>query len=399
MDLAINMSAESTLDFFKKIKPIQDYKQICELSFYSDVPESWILVVCDIEGSTQAIAEGKYKEVNFIGAATIMALSNALKGISIPYVFGGDGATMLIPSEGRELAEKSLRSLQKISHSEYGLKLRVGLVPVSDLYKDSYELKLGKFSLSKDLSIALFSGNGFSVAEKWVKSGQGSSYCLGVTDQNDLANFEGLECRWESFPSSRGEILTVLLKSTLKKSLDSAKLYQEIIEEIDVICGTKESVSPASLDNLKLSKNLKDLKVEQKIKSANQSNFKKFQTLFNLYMEVLIGNFLIFFKVKKGSVNWGKYKEEVVAHSDYWKFDDTLRFVFDVSAAQKRALLACLESKKREGKIVFGTHSSSAALMTCLIFNRSGEHVHFIDGSEGGYALAALQLKEDLKNY
>jgi hypothetical protein len=213
------------------------------------------------------------------------------------------------------------------------------------------------------------------------------------------ANFEGLECRWEAFPSSRGEILTVMIKSKLKNTLDSAKLYQEVIEEIDVICGTKDNVNPASLENLKLNKNLKELKVEQKVKSANQSYLKKTCMLLKIFSEVIIGSIFIFFKIKKGNVNWGKYKKEVITHSDYWKFDDTLRFVFDVTAAQKRALMACLESKKRDGKIIFGIHSSSAALMTCLIFNRSGEHVHFIDGSDGGYALAAVQLKEDLKNY
>ncbi len=34
--------------------------------------------------------------------------------------------------------------------------------------------------------------------------------------------------------------------------------------------------------------------------------------------------------------------------------------------------------------------------MTCLIFNRDGEHVHFVDGADGGYAESATQTKSQL---
>ena len=35
--------------------------------------------------------------------------------------------------------------------------------------------------------------------------------------------------------------------------------------------------------------------------------------------------------------------------------------------------------------------------MTCAISAYQGDHVHFIDGADGGYALAAKQLKGQLK--
>ena len=37
---------------------------------------------------------------------------------------------------------------------------------------------------------------------------------------------------------------------------------------------------------------------------------------------------------------------------------------------------------------------SKEALMTCLVFDRQNQHVHFIDGGDGGYALAAKELKK-----
>lgn len=36
--------------------------------------------------------------------------------------------------------------------------------------------------------------------------------------------------------------------------------------------------------------------------------------------------------------------------------------------------------------------------MTCLVFSLSrGEHVHFVNGSEGGFTMAAAQLKAQLQ--
>jgi hypothetical protein len=48
---------------------------------------------------------------------------------------------------------------------------------------------------------------------------------------------------------------------------------------------------------------------------------------------------------------------------------------------------------------VFGIHRSSAAIMTCLIFTPGQDHAHFVDGIDGGYALAAKMLKQQLAEY
>jgi len=39
-------------------------------------------------------------------------------------------------------------------------------------------------------------------------------------------------------------------------------------------------------------------------------------------------------------------------------------------------------------------HVADAALMTCLVFDlEESRHLHFIDGGDGGLAMAARQLK------
>lgn len=47
---------------------------------------------------------------------------------------------------------------------------------------------------------------------------------------------------------------------------------------------------------------------------------------------------------------------------------------------------------------MYGFHVSDRALMTCLVYEEQGRHIAFIDGADGGYALAAKVLKEKLKS-
>jgi hypothetical protein len=36
--------------------------------------------------------------------------------------------------------------------------------------------------------------------------------------------------------------------------------------------------------------------------------------------------------------------------------------------------------------------------MTCLVFERNGNQVHFIDGADGGYAIAAKGMKQRINS-
>ena len=86
----------------------------------------------------------------------------------------------------------------------------------------------------------------------------------------------------------------------------------------------------------------------------------------------------------------GYVKDLMIRYSDYRKFDDALRMVLDCSPDQVEVLRQSLEDQKKF--LYYGMHTSETSLMTCLA---SG--IHFIDGSDGGYALAAKQLKAQMK--
>jgi len=107
----------SELSFFQSIPPINSISEITNLDHYYDVPADWHIVLTDVKGSTKAIEQGRYRDVNSVAAASITALLNNVKGIDIPFVFGGDGATILIPPSIVPQAGEALLATQALART------------------------------------------------------------------------------------------------------------------------------------------------------------------------------------------------------------------------------------------------------------------------------------------
>nr|WP_232023418.1 DUF3095 family protein [Thiomicrorhabdus aquaedulcis] len=123
-------------DFFEQSIPIFTMLEATlDVNAYVAVPADWVVIVTDIKNSTLAIQEGRYRDVNAVGGSTIAALTNALKPLAAPFVFGGDGATFCVPPTALPQIKKALRGCQELARDGLKLELRVGLVPVSDLTK------------------------------------------------------------------------------------------------------------------------------------------------------------------------------------------------------------------------------------------------------------------------
>ena len=94
----------------------------------------------------------------------------------------------------------------------------------------------------------------------------------------------------------------------------------------------------------------------------------------------------------------GKYLPTMREHADHRKFDDMLGMVLECSKEQVAEIQKYLDEEYEKGTIFYGTYLSEKALMTCYVANMElGQHIHFIDGGDGGYAMAAKQLKGQIK--
>ena len=115
------------------------------------------------------------------------------------------------------------------------------------------------------------------------------------------------------------------------------------------------------------------------------------------FQNVLLVLFLRF-DVTTGTTRWRAYPELLAATTDHRKFDAMLRMVLAGSPDQRHALAAYLDAQRRGGTLSYGLHVSDRATMTCLVYERMGRQVHFVDGAEGGYTQAARQLKQQLRS-
>ncbi|MBW4489192.1 MAG: DUF3095 domain-containing protein [Trichocoleus desertorum ATA4-8-CV12] len=387
----------STEQFYAKLRRLKQFIEITQPHNFVDLPYDWHVVITDIVGSTQAIEAGRYKDVNLLGACSIVAVLNVAKSAEIPFVFGGDGASILIPPALLSQAKQALLATQQAAKTRFGLDLRVGLVPVVDVLAAGFEIKVAKLQVSENYNQGIFTGGGLTYATEMVKQDiPNNPYQLKPATQPLQPDFSGLECRWQDIPNQRGEVLSILVLAMGSKG-EQEHTYQTVIQKIQEIFGEDTDFHPIGTDNLQLSFRNQNLLPEAKARSLSQSWLYQQIYLLKEKLENFLGWFFMKFRIKLGDVDWGTYKQIVTAATDYRKFDDMLRMVIAGTADQREQLNCYLEAEYKAGKLVHGVHLSDRALMTCLVFERNGQQVHFIDGADGGYALAAKAMKARLQ--
>lgn len=384
-----------TRSFYANLPVLDDFQAIARPGSYVPLPDDWHVLISDIEGSTVAIQAGRYKDVNLLGASTIMAVINAVKPLQVPYVFGGDGASLAVPAVAHERAAVALRATRKLANERFNLSLRIGSVPVREIRAAGHDVLIAKVRVSQATTQAAFTGGGLPFAEQCIKDkAAGRNYS--IDEQGDArGSFNGLECRWSRIPSAPGgEIVTLLVESLANDPDASAQIYGEVIDLIRRIYGDDATARPVRDSALHLSTRAADLDGEARIRA--RFNFAPLRILrrMRLQAQMLLGRRMLDKGITAGGIDWGRYKREVTANTDFRKFDDRLRHVLSGNARQREELTAALQERCCKGQLAYGLHVAPTALMTCLVFERSsGQHVHFIDGSDGGYAMAAIDLK------
>jgi hypothetical protein len=374
--------------FFQHLPTLNRFEDITDLSSFIPLPEDWFVVVTDVIGSREAIKNGKYKEVNTIGAACIVAIVNALDSVEIPYVFGGDGASICVPPEHLDLAKHAALGTKNMAKVAFGLELRTGAIPVTDIRKKGGKLLIAKVKVSDKYDQAVFAGGGLALADKLLKE-SGSEYLFSSTDQRIEADFTGLECRWDKISNEQKTVMSLLIKACTEDEQHAMNEYNGIIQTISEIVKEEHPITEKSL---KFSFNPRWLKNEFKTRTFLKSWTKKVAYILDLYYRIIIGKALMLFNIEANGFQWGDYKSDLISNSDYRKFDDMLRIVLSCHPDEKEALLAFLDQQEKEQKINYGVHNSEAAIVTCMIKEYSGLHFHFVDGDDGGYAMAAIDM-------
>lgn len=370
----------ATYNFYKDLKSINNFLELSNDDIYERIPNDWHLLATDVKESTKNIEKGKYKEINMIGAMCIVSILNLDRELELPYVFGGDGAFILIPRRLFNKAKNSLLAVKKLSKEAYDIELRVGSISLEKLSQFNKNIFVAKYKINENHSQALLKGNGLEYFDELLKLD--NKYHFKDSNEEFELDLEGLECRWSYIESPKDETLSLILKCF------DESYYKEVLEKIESIVGNIELRHPIDEKRLKLSFKNKDLKVESSLLSNSY-----FGRLLRINIIRFI-NFLGLILIKFNIGQWGDYKKRIISTTDIEKYENIVKMVFSVSKFEKENLERFLNKELEKKKIVYGIHTSKYALMTCLIFERHGRHIHFVDTSDGGYAYAAKEYKK-----
>lgn len=382
----------SDVDFYRNLTALDRFEEVAEPQNYTSVPDTWDVFVTDVRGSTKAIEAGRYKDVNVLGASGIVATLNACGRAKIPFVFGGDGATLLVPRTLADDVAIALAGVRRMATNAFGLELRVGRVPIGTIVNEGAKVRIAKYRVSETVELAMFDGGGLALADDLVKDSK--DYEIPTPDDLPEPNLEGLQCRWKPIENSRGTMLTLMIVARSTDIAGRAQIYREILALIDEVIDSDASPARAKLE---ITSDTKDLDAESRAHSGQAEGFRKWVHRTRARAKIGIFKRMIRNNSNLGELNAGQYIEDVRSNTDFRKFDDCLRMVIDIEPADADQLREALQTYHAQQEILFGMHRSDTALMTCLVFDMQDDHVHFVDGNDGGYAMAARELKAQLK--
>jgi hypothetical protein len=381
-------------DFYAGLPILTDFSDVGSLDNYAPLPEDWHVVMCDVRNSTRAVEAGRYRNVNTVGAAVITAMLNAARGIDIPFIFEGDGAMLCVPPELLEDARAALSQSRGMARDSFGLDLRVATLPIARIAAAGHQVLVTRYRVSEHYIQAVFAGGGMAWADRTMKDPSTAHLCAvdaGIAPRGD---FEGLECRWQDIPSRHGETVSVIVKARSADPADAARVYRDTVTKVREIYGQDDDCHPVWPPNLSFSMEGMKLANEAGVRAAHKGALGKWLYVMRARAIVVLGAFLMRFRIRTEKTDWGRYKEVLARNADVRKVNDCFRQILAGNARQREALTAWLEERSASGEIIYGTHVSDRAQMTCLVFDYSGRHLHFIDGADGGLFMAAKALKE-----
>jgi len=352
------------------------------------VPDAWNIVVTDVENSTKAVQEGKHQEVNLAATGSIVACLNISReaGIEIPFFFGGDGATLLIPDNILEDCLHSLSLHQERCLTSFDFFLRVGYRKVHEMRKRGGVLNISKFKRNSYHVMPLIQGDALQRAENEIKDNEPQDLELSEL-QPHVLNLEGMECKWDKIspPNKQNEVLSLIINAN--DVLHQHDAYGAILEKINSIYGDDVARNPVSLKKLKMVNRLSQLKNEVKIKYATST----LRQILSTAARALFGKLYIRY-TEKGR----NYLNELIQLTEVLLLDGSINTVITGSIEQRRQLFEMLDNMERNQQIQYGYYSSQNSILSCYVTAIDDYHIHFLDGDNGGYTQASKVLKKKL---
>jgi hypothetical protein len=192
-------------------------------------------------------------------------------------------------------------------------------------------------------------------------------------------------------------MVSLLVTALTSDPVAREETYRRVLSFIDEIVSAP-SQHPLSEEQMRLKPYGGDFSVEARLVSTKPEGPGYKRAASKARRHSLAGRGLMKLGMSAGGFDGATYMKEFLQNTDFRKFDGALRMVLDLEVSSISELRDFLQAGLDAGQLAYGMHLSGSALITCMVKSYGGSHVHFVDGADGGYALAAKQLKSQLKS-
>jgi hypothetical protein len=379
--------ARGDADFYARLPVFGGFRGITDPTRYQPLPDGWLLGLTDVVHSTAAIEGGRYKAVNVAGASVIAAVTNALQGRPFPFVFGGDGASIAVPAADEAAVREALAATAAWTRDELDLALRAALIPVAVVREQGLDVRVARFAPSSNVSYAMFTGGGLAWADRALKAG---SYAVAPAAPGIRPDLSGLSCRWNDIPASQGMILSLLVAPVQQDDPAFRRLVDELVAELE---GSPEVARPVPDGAPGVGWPPPGLELEAR--ASRRTGERRFMARLRVILATLLAYVVMRLGIRVGAFDPAVYRRTVVENSDFRKYDDHLRMTLDCTPGLADRIERRLAQAAAANIARFGLHRQATAIMTCIVPSiAENDHLHFVDGAAGGYAMAARQLKQ-----
>jgi hypothetical protein len=370
--------------FYEGLVPFRAFADITDPGRYRPLPPDWVVGVTDIVQSTKAIAEGRYKAVNTVGAAVIAAITNALPGVQFPSVFSGDGASLALPGRHEAAVRDTLARTAAWAEDALGLVLRVAVIPIAEIRAAGVDVRVARFAASADVTYAMFAGGGIAWAESALKQGR---FAIARAAAGAMPDLSGLSCNFAPIRAERGVILSIIAVP-----LDDGPGFAALVGDLLALLGASGQAGRPFADAGPLPAwTGGGYERAIAVRAARHPLWARAAIL----PRALLRRLVLSLNLTVGNFHPARYRRQLVDNTDFRKFDDGLRMTVDCTPSVADTIEARLEAARQAGVCDFGTYRQKTANVTCFVPSVTrADHVHFVDGATGGYAAAATQLKQ-----
>jgi hypothetical protein len=246
---------------------------------------------------------------------------------------------------------------------------------------------------------AVFSGGGLQYAEQLLKDTTENKFRTSPESADSSSvDFSGLECRWDKVqPAHQKKVITFLIQAH-ESHPHPEKVYNDILSKLRTIFEFDEQTYPISASSLNMTMSISELMGETRIRTFGKSWLQRIFYLLRAELQIVIGKLLMKFNFRTSATDWSLYKKDLALNTDHRKFDDMLRLVISGTDEQLKRMQSFLEEQFKDSNLAYGIHVSDSAIVTCMVNRYHRDHIHFVDGSDGGYVSASKDLKKRLNS-